>query len=73
MKNRWQENGFSTVSRSARRNDPSGCNTQLCATSARFAAMICPTICAFTVALVHSTSVSTLRLRFRPIQSAELI
>ena len=58
MKKRWQENGLSTVSSSARRKDPSGCNTQLWATSARLAAMIWPTICALTVGLVHSTSVS---------------
>ena len=50
---------------------PSGCATQLCAWSAMFAAMIWSTICACTVGLVISTSVSIRRSRLRSIQSAE--
>ena len=33
--------------------------------------MICPTICSLTVGFMISTSVSTRRVRFLPIQSAE--
>src|SRR6056297_512815 len=71
MKKRWQLKANSPSGLTSREKVPSGAMTQVCASSAMLAAMIWLTICALTVGLVVSTSVSTRRLRLRPIQSAD--
>ena len=73
MKKRWQLNANTPSSIVARLKLPSAAITQLCATSAIFAAMIWLTIWALTVLFLISTKVSIRRFRLRPIQSAELM